>query len=130
VRDGDRFPLGDQVVQALHTPGHSPGHTCYLFAGRLLTGDLLFCGKVGGTGPFFPGSSAGAEWKSLHRLLTLPEETLVFPGHDYFGGEGEMPHSTIGYEKVHNPFLLCADFEAFCELKENWLAYKEKHGIR
>jgi len=129
VADNQVFSLGEQPVVALHTPGHSPGHTVYLFAGRLVTGDLLFCGKVGGTGPFFAGSSAEAEWDSLHRLLELPDDTLVFPGHDYYGGAGDMPHSTIGFERQNNPFLLCPDFDAFCDLKENWLAYKEEHGI-
>jgi glyoxylase-like metal-dependent hydrolase (beta-lactamase superfamily II) len=130
IQDGQRLALGKMVVEALHTPGHSPGHVCYLFAGRLITGDLLFCGKVGGTGMFFPGSSAAAEWDSLHRLLRLPDATQVFPGHDYYGGKGTMLHSTIGFERTNNPFLLCQDFAAFCALKENWAAYKEEHGIR
>jgi glyoxylase-like metal-dependent hydrolase (beta-lactamase superfamily II) len=129
-KDGDRLILGRYEIEILATPGHTRGHLCFLFNGRLITGDLLFCGKVGGTGPFFPGSSASAEWDSLHRLLKLPEATLVFPGHDYYGGEGSMPHSTIGYERENNPFLLCQDFDAFCQLKENWAAFKEEHGIR
>jgi len=128
--EDDTVTLGRHQVKILSTPGHTRGHLCFLFNGRLITGDLLFCGKVGGTGPFFPGSSAEAEWDSLHGLLTLPDQTLVFPGHDYYGGEGSMPHSTIGHERHSNPFLLCADFEAFCQLKENWAAYKQEHGIR
>jgi glyoxylase-like metal-dependent hydrolase (beta-lactamase superfamily II) len=130
VADGAILAVGSLEVTCLLTPGHSPGHVCYLAAGRLITGDLLFCGKVGGTGPFFEGSSSAAEWDSLHRLLALPDDTLVFPGHDYYGGEGVMRHSTIGHERAHNPFLLCADLEAFESLKENWAAYKEEHGIR
>jgi glyoxylase-like metal-dependent hydrolase (beta-lactamase superfamily II) len=130
VADEDRFDLGQRQILAWHTPGHAPGHMVYHWEGSLLTGDLLFCGKVGGTGMFFAGSSAEAEWASLHRVLTLPDKTLVFPGHDYYGGPGSRPHSTIGHERQHNPFLLCPDFEAFCALKENWLAYKEEHGIR
>ncbi len=130
LADDEVLPLGRLRVQSLHTPGHSPGHTVYLLQGRLLTGDLLFCGKIGGTGPFFTGSSPEAEWDSLHRIMTLPDETLVFPGHDYYGGAGERPHSTIGHETSHNPFLLCRDFEAFLDLKENWVAYKREHGIR
>lgn len=130
LSDGDRIALGRFEVQALRTPGHTAGHFCYLFEGNLVTGDLLFCGKVGGTGDHFPGSSAEAEWDSLQRLMQLPEETGVFPGHDYYGGEGEMPHSTIGHERRHNPFLTAADFAAFVHLKENWAAYKEEHGIR
>jgi hydroxyacylglutathione hydrolase len=130
VADGQELGLGKQTIRALYTPGHAPGHLCYLFAGRLLTGDLLFCGKVGGTGPFFTGSSARQEWESLHRVLQLPAETLVFPGHDYYGGEGSRTHSTIAHEREHNPFLLCRDLAAFQDLKDSWPEYKREHGIR
>ncbi len=130
VADGQVIPLGGLTVTALATPGHSPGHFCYLCEGRLITGDILFCGKVGGTGSIFPGSSARQEYDSLHRLMQLPRETLVFPGHDYYGGKGQRPHSTIGFEKDHNPFLTAADFEAFCHLKDNWAQYKQEHNIR
>jgi hydroxyacylglutathione hydrolase len=130
VRDGDRLLLGNCAVLALHTPGHSPGHFCFLFDAKLVTGDLLFCGKVGGTGSHFPGSSPEEEWRSLKRITGLPDETLVFPGHDYYGGEGDMPHSSLGYEKQHNPFLLCQDLNAFLHLKDTWAEYKRQHGIR
>jgi len=130
LTDGQKIMLGDQAVTALHTPGHSPGHYCYLFAGHLVTGDLLFCGKVGGTGDYFPGSSARQEHESLEKILQLPYETGVFPGHDYYGGEGRMPHSTIGHERRHNPFLTAPDFAAFCHLKDNWAIYKKEHGIK
>jgi hydroxyacylglutathione hydrolase len=130
VRDGDRLSLGEKVVLVCHTPGHSPGHVCYLFEDRLITGDLLFCGKVGGTGSHFPGSSTQAEWDSLQRIMSLPDHIRVFPGHDYYGGDGRMQHSNIGYEKQHNPFLLCESYEAFCKLKDNWESYKAEHWIR
>jgi hydroxyacylglutathione hydrolase len=130
VSDGDRLALGKFHVDSCATPGHSLGHICYLFRDNLITGDLLFCGKVGGTGSNFPGSSPEAEWESLQRIIRSPENTRVFPGHDYYGGEGKMQHSTIGYEKKHNPFLLCENYKAFLHLKENWDAYKAEHGIR
>jgi glyoxylase-like metal-dependent hydrolase (beta-lactamase superfamily II) len=130
VGDGDRLALGEKSILVYHTPGHSPGHLCYLFENRLITGDLLFCGKVGGTGHHFPGSSPEAEWDSLQQILGLPDEVGVFPGHDYYGGEGNRLHSTIGYEKQHNPFLQCRSFEAFCHLKDTWDLYKATHGIR
>jgi glyoxylase-like metal-dependent hydrolase (beta-lactamase superfamily II) len=128
--DGDKIDIGHRSILAIHTPGHSPGHFCYLFENRLITGDLLFCGKVGGTGPYFQGSSPEAEWLSLQKLMKMADEIGVFPGHDYYGGDGSMTHSTIGHERHHNPFLLCANLEAFCSLKDNWESYKAEHGIR
>lgn len=130
VSDGQIIPVGGLGITALATPGHSPGHICYLCEGCLVTGDILFCGKVGGTGDFFPGSSARQEYDSLQRLMKLPSDTLVFPGHDYYGGEGQMPHSTIGFERDNNPFLTAVDYEAFCDLKDNWAEYKKEHNIR
>ncbi|MBU8871283.1 MAG: MBL fold metallo-hydrolase [Gemmatimonadales bacterium] len=130
LADNQVIRLGDLSVHAMKTPGHSPGHFCFLFEGRLATGDLLFCGKVGGTGDYFPGSSAEAEHDSLARLLKLSDETGVFPGHDYYGGEGTMTSSTIGHERRKNPFLTAADFAAFTHLKDNWAQYKQEHGIR
>ena len=99
LNDGELLALGRKAILAFHTPGHTPGHMCYLFGKKLITGDLLFCGKVGGTGSHFPGSSAEAEWESLRRIMKLPDDVEIFPGHDYYGGKGRMPHSTIGYER-------------------------------
>jgi hydroxyacylglutathione hydrolase len=126
LADGQRIGM----IEALSTPGHTRDHYCFLAGDRLITGDLLFCGKVGGTGVSFPGSSAEQEWASLQRLLTLPDTTRVYPGHDYYGGPGERPSSTIGHERLHNPFLMCEDLAAFIHLKENWVAYKKEHGLR
>ena len=130
LTDGQVIRLGQLEITALASPGHSPGHFCFLCEKRLVTGDILFCGKVGGTGSFFPGSSARQEYESLHSLMSLPEDTLVFPGHDYYGGPGQRPHSTIGFEKENNPFLTAENFEAFCHLKDNWAAYKKEHNLR
>ena len=126
---GQLIAVGDLEIQALATPGHAPDHFSFLAGDALVTGDLLFCGKVGGTGPYFPGSSAREEWDSLQRVLQLGDDIRGLPGHDYYGGEGVMPDSTIGHERKHNPFL-ARDFDAFCHLKDNWAAYKEEHGIR
>lgn len=130
LTDGQRIPVGGTVARALATPGHAPDHFCFLWEGRLMTGDLLFCGKVGGTGAGFPGSSARQEFASLQRILQLPAPTGVYPGHDYYGGQGTMASSTIGWEKQHNPFLICGDFTSFCRLKDTWTQYKKEHGIR
>ncbi|MDD5718550.1 MAG: MBL fold metallo-hydrolase [Candidatus Krumholzibacteria bacterium] len=130
LRDDEEIRVGRLSLRALHTPGHAPDHFCFRTGDVLLSGDLLFCGKIGGTGAGFPGSSAAREWESLQRLLTLPDDVRVFPGHDFYGGSGEMISSTIGHERRYNPFLLCRDFAAFEALKADWPRYKEEHGIR
>lgn len=123
VGDETHFPLGDLAITVLHTPGHTADSICLAVGDAVITGDTLFVGKVGGTNL---GDGAKTEYHSLHeKLLTLPDETRVFPGHDY----GTAPQSTIGQERETNPFLIQPDFEAFVDLKKNWTAYKEEHGI-
>ena len=123
------LPLGRTTLILIPTPGHTADSLCILAEepggpGKLITGDTLFVGKVGGTDY---GEGARAEYDSLHlRLMVLPAETEVWPGHDV----GVRPHSTIGEEARTNPFLLCKDFAEFVELKKNWLEYKKAHGIK
>lgn len=130
LQDGQDLWIGDLSIRPVATPGHAPDHFCFRCTDALFSGDLLFCGKVGGTGETFAGSSAAQQWASLQRLLALPDDVRVLPGHDYYGGPGEMPTSTIGHERRHNPFLLCDDLAAFEALKADWPAYKRQHGIR
>jgi len=100
VKDGDTILVGDVSLEVIHTPGHSPGGICLLSDGNLFTGDTLFVGGIGRTD--LPGSSHEQFMKSIkEKLLRLPPETIVWPGHDY----GSMVRSTIGYEKATNPWL-------------------------
>ena len=123
VVDGARLPLGGLEITVIHTPGHTHDSMCLYIGDAVFTGDTLFVGKVGGT-DF--GDGAREEYHSLHqKLLVLPDETRVFPGHDV----GVEPQSTIGHECQTNPFLLQPDFQSFLWLKENWAAYKREHGI-
>ena len=123
IDDGAILPLGEQKVTIIHTPGHTDDSICIYLDNALFSGDTLFVGKVGGTDY---GASARKEYDSLHnKLLILPDETRIFPGHDY----GIMPQSTIAQERKTNPFLLQPDFKAFVHLKKNWTAYKREHGI-
>lgn len=124
---------GGLTVTLLHTPGHTSGSACYLTGDALFTGDTLFCC---GCGRLFEESAATA-WNSLQRLTELPEETRVFPGHEYTmenlrfaetvdpenpliraamhdlaaGVPRGLP-STIGREKQLNPFMRCAELDS------------------
>lgn len=123
VSAGAEYPLGSASIRIIHTPGHTEDSICILAGDALFTGDTLFVGKVGGT---WSDEDARAEHRSLHeRLLRLPEQTRVYPGHDY----GTTPASTVGHERRTNPFLLQPDVDSFMELKRNWAAYKKAHGI-
>ena len=122
VDDGDVVALGDLEMEIIYTPGHSDDAICVLCGDKLITGDTLFVGKVGGTDL---GEGARKEWDSLHKLMKLDSGVEVWPGHD-FGG---APSSTIGHELKTNPFLLRKTFEDFVDLKANWIQYKKEHGI-
>jgi len=100
VKEGDHIIAGDVDLEVIHTPGHSPGGICLLGDGNVFTGDTLFVGAIGRTD--LPGASTSQFMQSLkERLMALPEETIVWPGHDY----GYRPSSTIGIEKETNPWL-------------------------
>jgi hydroxyacylglutathione hydrolase len=84
----------------IHTPGHTPGGICLYARNNLFTGDTLFVGAAGRTD--LPGGSLDVLLDSLqHKILPLPEETVIWPGHDY----GDRPTSTLGREKKTNPYF-------------------------
>ena len=100
VEEGDRIEFGSQVLNVIHTPGHTPGGMCLYNDGYVFTGDTLFVGGVGRTD--LPGGSMSQLILSIkNKLFTLPDETLILPGHNY----GMSPQSTIGKEKQFNPFV-------------------------
>jgi hydroxyacylglutathione hydrolase len=99
VHQGDRVVAGEVVAEVLHTPGHTPGSLCFHLDGAeplLLSGDTLFAGSVGRTDLW--GGDYDQEIESIRRrLLTLDDSTRVIPGHG--------PATTIGRERLRNPFL-------------------------
>lgn len=100
VKDGEIIRAGDVSLKVLHTPGHSPGGICLYGGGAVFTGDTLFVGGLGRTD--LPGGSWQILLESIRtKLLTLPDETIVYPGHNY----GPAPKSTIKQERLFNPFL-------------------------
>ena len=108
---GETVAVGGLQIEALPTPGHTVAGTSYVVEGNVFTGDTLFIGGCGRTD--FPGGDAPTLWRSLQRLAALPEETRVYPGHDY----GQTPTSTIGWEKTTNPYLLCKSEAEFVALR-------------
>lgn len=107
LSDNDVIEVGEVKLTAMHTPGHTPGATCYLVPGGVMTGDTLFIGRCGRTD--FPGSDPRAMYESLRRLASLPEATVVYPGHNY----AERPTSTIGQEKAGNVHMAAPDLAEF-----------------
>lgn len=100
IEEGIPFRVGSMVLQPLHTPGHTDGHFAYLFNDRVFTGDALLIDGCGRTD--FQNGDADALYKSVHgKLFTLPDETLVYPAHDY----KERFVSSIAQEKQRNPRL-------------------------
>lgn len=99
VKDGDLIVVGEQSLQVIHTPGHTPGGICLYNTPDLLTGDTLFVGGIGRTD--FPGGSHTELIASItDKLLVLPPQTIVWPGHGYGGSR-----STIEEERRSNPYL-------------------------
>ncbi len=98
VKEGDVITIGEVNLSVIHTPGHSPGAICLYGNGVVFTGDTLFVGGVGRTD--LEGGSFKVLASSIRdKLFTLPDSTVVLPGHNY----GSTPKSTIGVEKATNP---------------------------
>lgn len=100
VEAGDEVRIGNLPVKVLHTPGHTPGSQCFLVGDAVVSGDTLFVGSCGRVD--LPGSSPEDMHRSLHEVLgALPDETVLFPGHNY----ADRPHSTMGDEKRTNVMM-------------------------
>lgn len=96
VKDGDAIIAGSLQLQVLHTPGHTPGSICFIINDHAWVGDTLFAGSIGRTD--LPGGDDAQIIRSIRqKLLTLPENCAIYPGHG--------PASSIGLEKKSNPFL-------------------------
>ncbi|MCK8603343.1 MBL fold metallo-hydrolase [Desulfoferrobacter suflitae] len=100
IQDGDEIQFGGITAKFIHTPGHTPGACCILIDGNLFTGDTLFVSAVGRTD--LPGASFQQLLASLKtKILPLPPQTIVWPGHDY----GDRPKSTLRHEMETNPYI-------------------------
>lgn len=115
IKDGDVFELGEtEKIKVIATPGHTQGSLSFLWQDRLFSGDSLFIGGCGRTD--FQGGDAGTLYDAItQRLFTLPDETLVYPGHDYQG----RWISTIKQERTNNPRLTGKNREEFIKVMDN-----------
>ena len=96
LTDGNSIDVGDLHFSVLHTPGHSQGAICLLGGGVVFSGDTLFNYGIGRYD--LPGGSYSQLMDSIHtKLLVLPDDTIVYPGHG--------PETTVGIERQNNPFL-------------------------
>ncbi len=94
--EGDRLAAGSAELEVLHTPGHSPGSLTLVTDTQIFCGDALFAGSIGRSD--LPGGDSATLKDSIeHKLLVLPDDTIVYPGHG--------PHTTVGREKLFNPFV-------------------------
>ncbi len=96
LSDEESLQVGEISFEVIHTPGHTPGGICLYAEGNLFTGDTLFVGDSGRTD--LEGGHRPTLGASIRRLMRLPDETVVWPGHDY----GPMPNSTLHWEKRNN----------------------------
>lgn len=115
MQDGERLEVGEIIIQAIATPGHTDSHIAYLINNdKLLTGDSLLIRGCGRTD--FQSGNAGIQYESItEKLFTLPDTTLVYPGHDYKG----FTVSTIGEEIQHNPRFKNQNKTTFIEMMNN-----------
>jgi glyoxylase-like metal-dependent hydrolase (beta-lactamase superfamily II) len=109
--DGEALRVDGLELRAVHTPGHTDDSYSFVLPDRVFTGDTLLIRGTGRTD--FQNGDARAQYRSLwEKLLVLPDETLVYPGHDYKG----WTVSTIGEERAHNPRLQVHSEQAYVEL--------------
>jgi glyoxylase-like metal-dependent hydrolase (beta-lactamase superfamily II) len=110
IADGDRLTIEGLSLDVFYTPGHTDDSYSFFLGDRIFTGDTLLIRGTGRTD--FQNGDSRAQWESLQRLLRLPDETLVFPGHDYKGDTV----STIAEEKRFNPRLNVRDVDEYAAL--------------
>tara|TARA_B100000941_G_scaffold168985_1_gene120385 strand:- start:1157 stop:1846 length:690 start_codon:yes stop_codon:yes gene_type:complete len=114
VKDNEKISIDGINLEALYTPGHTDDSYCFAMKDRIFTGDTLLINGTGRT-DFQNGSSSEAYDSLFNKVLKLPEETLVYPAHDYKGNK----FSTIGNEKKNNPRLQVNSAAEYANIMDN-----------
>lgn len=119
-QDGDEFHIGGLQCQALHTPGHTPACMAYLIGDAAFVGDTLFMPDAGTARCDFPGGDAATLYRSIRRLLAMPNETRVFVCHDYQPGDRALAfETTVAQQRAENIHMHDGITEAgFVEMRE------------
>lgn len=120
VADGEVLRLGELEIKVLHTPGHTPACVSYLIGDAVFVGDTMFMPDYGTARADFPGGDARTLYRSIQKLLSLPDETRVFLCHDYKapGRDAFAWETTIGEERAKNIHLVGRSEDAFVALRE------------
>ena len=110
VESGDHLTIGENDIEFLHTPGHTPGSQCFKVNNNLVSGDTLFvqgCGRVD-----LPGSNSEDMFHSLQKLSSLPNETILYPGHNY----SAEPYESMERVKEINTYLRIEDLDMWKQI--------------
>ena len=110
VESGDHLTVGENDIEFLHTPGHTPGSQCFKVNNNLVSGDTLFvqgCGRVD-----LPGSNSEDMFHSLQKLSALPDETILYPGHNY----SAEPYESMERVKEINTYLRIEDLDMWKQI--------------
>jgi glyoxylase-like metal-dependent hydrolase (beta-lactamase superfamily II) len=118
--DGERFTIGNLDVEVMFTPGHTLASIAYMVGDAAFIHDTIFMPDGGTARADFPGGSAHALWRSIQRIMALPDDTRLFTGHDYMpGGREPQWESTVGQQRRENKHLVKAKTEdEFVALRE------------
>lgn len=118
-RDGDSFKIGDLTARVMHSPGHTLASVTYVIGDAAFIHDTMFMPDSGSARADFPGGSALALWQSIQSILSLPDETRLFIGHDYRPGGREAAWATsVTEQKRTNVHLVDQSREEFIRLRE------------
>jgi sulfur dioxygenase len=121
LNDGDVLTFGNQKITVIATPGHTPGSSCFLWGDRLFTGDTVLINGCGRT-DFQNGNSTSLYESITKKVFTLPDETLIYPGHDYNGRRV----SSVAQEKLINPRIAGKTQAEFVTIMDNLNLPKHK----